>query len=82
MALEIDSERSWAEYRRLIIAELERINDNIIALNAKIDSLHRDELSKIKIDIATLKTQAVMLGVIGGAVTVAAAEALTRLFVH
>lgn len=51
-----DPEASWGEYRRLILANLERIERDIGAINAKVD--------QFQVDIAMLRVKS---GVWGGA---------------
>jgi len=51
---------SWVEYRRLVIAELERINNTLDRING--------ELSRVKTDIALLQLKASAWGAIAGAV--------------
>lgn len=38
----------WSEYRRLILAELERLSGLIGGLNTRIDSLRADEISGLR----------------------------------
>lgn len=61
-------DRSWGEYRRLILSELERITRNIGEINEKIERFRQEDLSEIKTDIALLKFQAAMWGAGAGAV--------------
>jgi cell division septum initiation protein DivIVA len=43
-----NEQNSWSEYSRLVIAELERLNDGIIKLNNEIQDLKR-EIAELKI---------------------------------
>lgn len=79
-----DNERSmesWPEYRRLVLAELVRLNNSIVALDQKLDAReadHRRELTQqddenrkemafVKADVLTLKLKASMWGAVAGA---------------
>jgi hypothetical protein len=68
------TEDSWREYRRLILAELERINKSIVDINAKIEQFRADEISQIKVAIAMLQVKSGVWGAIAAlAVTLGAA---------
>lgn len=43
-----NEQNSWSEYSRLVIAELERLNDGISKLNSEIQDLKR-EIAELKI---------------------------------
>lgn len=72
-------ERTWFEYRRLILSELKRISDDISEVNAKIDRLRSDEIGKLKVDVAMLQVKAGMWGALGGLGTALGAYLLTRI---
>lgn len=55
-------DKSWGEYRRLILAELERINGSVEDVKRKIEVFRQDDISQIKTDIALLKLQAAFWG--------------------
>ena len=59
----------WGEYRRLILAELERISNDIRALNEKVERFRQEDVSKMKTDIALLKLQAALWGAVAGIVS-------------
>lgn len=59
-------EKSWFEYRQLILSELRRINQSLGELDAKIDRLRTDEISKLKVDVAMLQVKSGMWGALGG----------------
>jgi len=62
-------ERSWAEYRRLILAELERIDRGMVAMNAKMEvitNLRDETIAKMRVEIAMLKVQAGAWGAAAG----------------
>lgn len=65
---EASRRRDWLEHRRFILAELERLNKFISAINEKVDRLRVDDLASFKTDIALLKFQAAMWGAGGGVV--------------
>lgn len=70
--------RSWGEYRRLILAELERITREISGINEKIERFRQEDISQIKTDIALLKFQAAMWGAGAGMVFGAIATAVVK----
>lgn len=52
----------WAEYQRLVLSELERLNDNME---------ERDKVTqKMQVDIAMLQVKAGVWGLIGGVIPV------------
>lgn len=59
-------ERDWFQYRRLILSELTRISNAIAEVDAKIERLRSDEISKLKVDVAMLQVKAGMWGALGG----------------
>jgi len=59
-------EGDWGEYRRLILAELERMSLSIGHVDKKVDLLVQTEMSGIKTEIAVLKTKVAMIGVAAG----------------
>jgi hypothetical protein len=61
-------EAGWAEYRRLILAELERMGRDIKAIQQTMTDVRIKDLSDLKTDIALLKLQAAMWGGLGGTV--------------
>jgi hypothetical protein len=58
----------WGEYRRLVLAELERIARDMENLADKIDRFRTDEIAQIKTDIALLKMQAAAWGALAGVI--------------
>lgn len=56
----------WTEYQRLVLAELERHGRMLTAL----DDRMREELSGIRVEIATLKVKAGVWGAIAGLIPV------------
>lgn len=75
---ELDS-TSWEQYRRLIVSELDRLNDSIKALTLEIQALRNREIQDMKVDIATLKVKLAMLGVAAGAGGAGAVEVVKNL---
>lgn len=74
----------WGEYRKLILAELERLSRSIGDVDRKLDGFRSDEIGKLKLEItslqlglATLRTtvdiKSGVWGAIGGAVPAAIA---------
>lgn len=70
---------SWSDYRRYLLAELERLNAAQALLSAKIDNRASDierkiesvviqDLTQVKIRVAMLEVRASIFGSIGGAV--------------
>ena len=60
MTPQLDERESWSEYRRLVMAGLKDLKEEMESLNQKLDA--------VKIDIITLKVKASILGAIGGTV--------------
>lgn len=56
----------WNEYRKLVVSQLEKLNHDLIMVSDKIDSLRNDEISKLQIQVATLKAQAALIGGMAG----------------
>lgn len=77
---ELSDERSWTEYRRLVITELERIDRGMVALSAKMDVTsttlstkidltiaERDNrITDLKVAVAMLQVKAGMIGAASG----------------
>ena len=59
-------EDGWREYRRMILAELERINQSVMALNLKLEKFHAEEISQLRVDIAMLQVKSGIWGGIAG----------------
>lgn len=82
MPVENDTdERSWKEYRRLILAELERIDKGMVTLNLKMDTTSdmRDiAMTAMRVEIAMLKVKASMWGGFSGTLGAAIAFLLLR----
>lgn len=60
---------NWPEYRRLVLAELERLNAAIIALDAKLDKREQDynmKMAVVQTDLLTLKIKAGIYGALAG----------------
>jgi hypothetical protein len=73
---------SWEQYRRLILAELERINTAVESINRKIEQFRQDDIASIKTDIALLKFQAAMWGAGAGIVFGGLATVTLKFVVH
>jgi len=77
-------ERSWPEYRRLVIAELARIDKGMTDLNEKLERAldQRDQsITDIKVEVAMLKVKASIWGGLAGLV-VAVSAVLLKLLPH
>lgn len=55
------NENGWPEYRRLVLAELKRLEDKISCLERKIDAA--------RLDLSALKGRASVWGAVGGVIT-------------
>lgn len=76
------SEDGWREYRRLIIAELERINSSIIEINKKMEAFRTDEISQIKVAIAMLQVKSGVWGAAAGLLVAVGAALLKYIGGH
>lgn len=56
----------WAEYQRLVLAELERHGAQLTALETKLN----ERLGEIRVEIATLKVKAGVWGALSGMIPV------------
>ncbi len=72
----------WAEYRKLILSELERLNNTIDRLDEKIDQLRQFDIADMKMEIAMLKTKAGLLGAIGGSIGGSIVGVIVSKFLH
>lgn len=70
---------SWGEYRRLILAELERISRDIRAVNDKVEKFRQEDVAQMKTDIALLKFQAALYGTIAGVISTGIITVAVRL---
>ena len=71
---DISPQSTWLEYRRLILAELTRLNAAIEELNSRVAQSNRlsaEDLSRLRVDIAMLQVKAGAWGLIGGLLPVA-----------
>lgn len=74
-------ERSWTEYRRLILNELERIDRGMTTLNVKMDnatSTRDADITALRVEIAMLKVKASMWGGASGTAVAAVASFLFK----
>lgn len=58
----------WGEYTRLTARELERLEKALKEANEKLDRIRTDDMSLVKVEIATLKVKAGMWGAVAGAI--------------
>jgi hypothetical protein len=62
------TEDDWVTNRKLIVAELRRIGDDVRAVTDSFDKFRREDIAELKIDIALLKLKSSLWGaVLGGA---------------
>ena len=62
---------SWQEYRRLVLAELERLDDAIKNLDEKLDKRDKEQdakVSAINLELLTLRIKASIYGALAGAI--------------
>ena len=61
----------WQEYRRLVLAELERLDDAIKNLDEKLDKRDKEQdakVSAINLELLTLRIKASIYGALAGAI--------------
>jgi hypothetical protein len=61
-----DDGNGWREYRRLILAEIERVTKGVLEINDKLERLRNEDLSQLKIDIAMLQIKSGVWGALAG----------------
>ena len=62
-------ERSWAEYRRLVLAELQRIDEGLLTINKKLDSNFADrdrQIGDLRVEMGMLKVKSSVFGALTG----------------
>lgn len=62
---------SWQEYRRLVLAELERLDEAIKNLDEKLDKRDKEQdakVSAINLELLTLRIKASIYGALAGAI--------------
>lgn len=67
-----DVERTWSEYRQLVMNELTRLNTSLLDLNNRLDRNYHEyqaELSKLKIDLAMIQVKTGIWGGLMGALS-------------
>jgi hypothetical protein len=69
----------WGTYRRLIISQLDDINQSIGRINDKIERFRSEDINQIKTELALLKMQAALLGSIAGIVSSGAVALMIKL---
>jgi hypothetical protein len=66
------ADNGWSEYQKLVLAELQRLDANVLEL--------RDEVSELRVSVEVLRQKAVTWGALGGFIvwltTVAASSLL------
>ena len=66
-----ESGTGWLEYRRLVLNELERLDEAIKNLNKKLDERDKAQdvkVSAINLELLTLKIKASVYGALAGAI--------------
>jgi GTPase Era involved in 16S rRNA processing len=56
-------DKTWGEYRMLVLAQLEELKASVISVTEKIERFRAEDLAQIKTDITLLKFQAAMWGI-------------------
>jgi hypothetical protein len=67
----------WVEYRRLILSELQRLNDSFgefdkklnlfkDSITVRIDVLRSDDIAKLRVEVAMLQVKAGVWGLVAG----------------
>jgi hypothetical protein len=78
-------EQSWHEYRRLVLNELERLNDNITALTLKIENLNgarERDISDLRVKVGMLEVKSGIWGAVGGSLASLIAIAIALAMRH
>lgn len=65
-----ETNEPWVEYRRLILAELERLNVGVQGLTTQIVEVRVTDLAEIRSEIGMLKVKAGVWGIVGGVLPV------------
>lgn len=52
----------WGSYRRLILSRLDALDERMEKIANKLESLHQNDLAKIRTDIALLNLKAALAG--------------------
>jgi hypothetical protein len=80
----IPADDSWKEYRRLVLDNLQKLSLSIEELSRRVgqnDEAMNKRISLLELEINTLKTKAVMIGVFaGGVVSLLTTVAMKLLF--
>lgn len=61
-----NSNSEWREYQKLVLSELQRLNDVVISLDQKIQTNVYGEISKLRVKIAMLEVKSGIYGSVGG----------------
>jgi hypothetical protein len=77
-----DEGNGWKEYRRLVVAELERLSKLITTVDDKISKLRGEDIADIKVDIAMLQVKAGIWGAVAGLAVAISAVVLRVFFGH
>lgn len=74
-----DDQEPWSEYRRLILSELERLEDRANAA-AKERQENKDRINNLDLKIRSLELKASILGFIAGTIVSGLIPLLIKLF--
>ncbi len=69
-----DESNGWNEYKRLVVSELDRLDESINKLSGKIDAMREDMVS--------LKVKMAMIGAAAGVVVSAIVSIFIKVAVH
>jgi len=77
-----DINSGWASYAKLVLNELERHEGILDKLDQRIRDINEKALSSVNIEIATLKTKALIFGALSGTVFSAIMFAIMEFIFH
>jgi hypothetical protein len=64
------SDEEWDKIGPHVLIELKRLNSTVGSLGEKLSSIHRDDITPLRIEIAMLKVKCGAWGLLGGAIPV------------
>lgn len=79
---ETQNGQSWAVYMKLVLSEIERLQESIDKLEDRIREIKEKDLPHIETELATLKTKAMIIGALSGTIFSAIAIAVAELIIH
>jgi hypothetical protein len=72
----------WTTYGKLVLSELERLQNEQDKTNIRVALTREKDLPELRTEIATLKTKAAIYGAIAGAIFSAIAFAVAELIIN